>query len=157
MEALRIGVVIITGVYAGAVVMYMIVLPPLFAVLPGEHGVRVKQRIDPLNDRVWPPFLILATVGTVLLLVFDDAGAAVTGLTTVGLVGLVGVPITTRGFLIPVNRQIHALGGDAQDSQTGAVDEAFRGLHRRWAVRHAVRMAFALIAFVSFAIAIALV
>ena len=158
MEALRVAGLIISGVYAGAVVMYMVVLPPLFAVLPGEHAVRVKRRIDPLNDRFWPPFIVAAIVATVLLLFLDRVSPAVTVLTAVGLVGLIAVPVTTRGIVIPINRKIHALDTEAAgEAERGAVDEAFRGLHRQWAARHAVRLGFALTAFVSFAVALALV
>ena len=158
MEAARVATVLISGLYAGGVVVYMVVLPPLFAQIPAEHGVRVKRRIDPLNDKFWPPFLIATMVLAVVLLVFDDAASGTaTALTAVGLVCLIAVPVITRGLVIPVNRQIHELPADATDeAERRGMDEAFRSLHRRWGVLHAVRMAVALAAFAAFTIALAL-
>jgi uncharacterized membrane protein len=146
-------VTLIAGVYAGAVVVYLVMLPPLMAVLTAPQGVEVKRRIDPLNDKIWPPVLAPAMVMSGLLLIFDDADSTATVLTAVGLVGLVAVPLTTVRLVIPVNKRIHALDAGAGDAST---DSEFRSLHDRWAKRHTIRLAFALVAFAAFTIALAL-
>ena len=106
---LRVFQVLISGIYAGSVVIYWIILPRLFDLIPGEHGVRVKRYIDPFNDRLWPPFLAPTILVTAALLVIDRGSTAVLVLTALGLLGLIAVPVTTRGIVIPVNKRIHAL------------------------------------------------
>jgi uncharacterized membrane protein len=82
----------------------------------------------------------------------------VTALTAVGLVGLIAVPVTTKGIVIPVNLRIHALNAESTNpAELDAVNESFRDLHREWAAKHSIRMAFAVTAFVCFSIALSLV
>jgi uncharacterized membrane protein len=129
-ETLRVVEVLISGIYAGSVVIYRIILPPIFDLIPGEQGVRVKRYIDPFNDRLWPPFIIAAIVLTVILLVIDRTSPVVTALTAVGLVGLIAVPVTTKGIVIPVNLRIHALNAESTNpAELDAVNESFRDLH----------------------------
>lgn len=107
----------------------------------GAEGIRMKQTVDPLIDRVNPPAVILSVVAAVLLLAIADHLSDTTIVfLSLGIAGSAGVAATSLGVNMRINRLMREWSSDAPPAEYPAVQD-------RWNRFHAIRTLFGLLAF----------
>lgn len=132
------------GIAAGTFVTVLLAFIPIVDGLAPRVGLQVRQGLDPLVDRYNPPAVILAMLTAIAILASQrELTLAATLLYVVGLVGMIGVAVTSLGFNMRINR---VLAGWS----TEAVPPEYEPLLRRWNRYHRLRTGFGLLGLVSF-------
>src|SRR5689334_8192882 len=102
-----------SGVTEGILVAVLIAVTPAMLGLPDAMALRFKQRFDPLVDRINPPFVALAAISAVLVLIMADLSSTATVFAAVGIAGGLGVAVTSLGFNLRINREMASWPADA--------------------------------------------
>lgn len=149
-DSLRVVNLVAAGLAAGILVVVLVAVIPLVRGLPPAVGLLIHQRFDPLVDRVNPPAVALSALSALLILLLDRTlTAPAAALTALGLLGSLGVAVTSLGFNMRINRLVRSWSADA-------VPDAWAAVRARWNRGHAVRTAAGLLALCCQAVAVVL-
>jgi uncharacterized membrane protein len=135
------------GIAAGTLVAVFAGVNPVLRRLPPAEALRAKVLLDPQIDRYQPPTVAIAAVSAVVILL-HGLSSSETVFTIIGLVGSLGVGVTSVSVNMPINRKMGAWS--AQD----AVPAEFQPLLARWMRFHGVRTLSAIVALAGFVLAI---
>lgn len=146
-DLLRAITVIGSGMAAGLLTTVLFVITPLERSLDRPTGLRIKNAQDPFIDKINPPMVISSALGGLAMLVFGDGlSDTATGLTAVGLVGVLGIAVLSFGFNFPLNRRMYAMSEEDPPPE-------FEQVLARWTSFHVVRTALGVIGFVAYTVA----
>jgi uncharacterized membrane protein len=134
------------GIAAGTLVAVFAGVIPVLQRLPPPEALRVKRLLDPFIDRYQPATVVLAAISAVVILLHSLTSSE-TVFTAIGLVGSIGVGVTSVSVNMPINR---AMGEWPPD----AVPPEFEPLLARWVRFHGVRTLAAVIALAGFVLAL---
>ncbi|HEX4109927.1 MAG TPA: anthrone oxygenase family protein [Solirubrobacteraceae bacterium] len=146
LDIFRFASVFAAGIAAGTLVAVLAGVLPVLVRLPPAEALRTKRMLDPLIDRYQPATVILAAVSAVVIL-FHHLSSSETVFTVIGLVGAIGVGVTSGSVNMRINRTMGAWPADA-------VPAEFAPLLARWGRFHLLRTVFALVALAAFALAV---
>jgi len=147
-DVLRFINIFFAAIATGTLVMVLLALIPMVGSMSPGVGLQVHHRIDPLIDRFNPPSVIISAVAAALILLLDAARTSTTVfLYVVGILGSIGIAVTSLGFNMRINRSIRAWSVDAVPEEYGPTRE-------RWNRFHLVRTVSSVLALSCYIIAV---
>ena len=136
-----------SGIVAGVLVCVLVGMVPLFEDLPARTSLNLKQNFDPHVDRVNPPATAVAIASGVLILVsVEGLTSTARVFTLLGVVGSVGVGITSLAVNRPINKRMSTLPSESPPPEFGELMD-------RWTRAHSVRTLAGLLSFVGYVLA----
>jgi uncharacterized membrane protein len=135
-----------SGIAAGILVVVMTALMPSVMTFPDTFVVRFKAKFDPLVDRINPPFVLFSMITAVLILIVADLSTVGKIFTIVGILGSIGVAVTSMTVNMRINRTMATWDADAPPPE-------FRPLITRWIGVHRIRTLSGVLAFVCYIVA----
>jgi uncharacterized membrane protein len=135
-----------SGIATGPLVAVFAGLIPLLRQLPPPEALKVKVLFDPLIDRYQPLTVVLAAVSGVVI-ILHDLTTLETVCTAIGLLGSLGVGITSGAVNVRINHEMASWPPDT-------VPPEFEPLLARWIRFHGVRMLSSLVGLAGFVLAI---
>jgi hypothetical protein len=145
-DVLRFISLFTSGVSEGILVAVLVGVVPAMLALPDPALLRFKQGFDPAVDRIQPPFVVITIVSGVVLLIVADQSTTATVFTILGVVGALGVAVSSVGYNLRLNAQMAKWPADAPPAE-------FHPTLARWRMGHNVRTLFGTLGFVGFAVA----
>jgi uncharacterized membrane protein len=145
-DVLRFINLLCSGVAAGILIVVAIAVMPTLMTFPPSTVVRFKAKFDPAVDRINPPFILFSMIAGVLLLFIGDPTSTQVIFTIIGIVGSIGVAVTSLGVNMRINRTMASWNADAPPPE-------FQPLITRWIGVHRIRTLSGTLAFICYIVA----
>ena len=128
--------IVAAGLFAGGALVFAWSRVPIWRRMPVDQYVRDFAETINLTDKVQPAFAVVAVVAAVVFALNETGLRQILAL--VGAAGLLAVVVLSFAVLLPLQRRIVAVGGDAAD---------FQDMRARWDQGNLGRSVLSLLAF----------